>query len=82
MDILENYVSPITVYSKLVSSELEKQEDEYIMTAVREIYPAIDKEELLKALAYDRDQYHKGFNDGYAEALRIMAAEKEELDEL
>ena len=29
----------------------------------------VDKEELLRALAYDRDQYDKGYNDGHRAAM-------------
>ena len=31
----------------------------------------IDKEELIKALNYDREQYEKGFYDGFSKAMDI-----------
>lgn len=35
----------------------------------------IDKEELVKALEYDRDQYYTGYDDGYNDGLIDGATE-------
>ena len=41
--------------------------------AVQNVGINVDKEELLKALEYDRDQYRKGFADGmFAKTLEIV----------
>ena len=35
-----------------------------VMKAVQKVGVTVDKEELLKALKYDREQYEKGYRDG------------------
>lgn len=44
--------------------------DRYVVETVEEIGIEIDKEELLKALEYDRDQYVKGYHDRDRELIR------------
>ena len=55
------YESPITV----VMGQRRFDCDDMIYKATQEIGIDIDKEELFKALRYDRDQYEKGFTEGY-----------------
>ena len=38
----------------------------------------VNKEELVKALIYDRKQYEKGYADGYAKAIEETQNRKEE----
>ena len=66
-----SYKSPITIMqvAKQVGTELAEQFDGMIFKAVHEVVPVVDKEELLRALHYDRDQYDKGFSDGKAAAM-------------
>ena len=40
--------------------------DNEIMIAVKKVGITVDKDELIKALQYDRGQYEKGYQDGYA----------------
>ena len=54
------YESPIKVYEAM---KLAKENEIY--NAIQKIGVTVDKEELIKALAYDREQYAKGFDDGY-----------------
>ena len=55
------YESPVT----LIHSTIMAEREEYILTTIREaIGVAVDKEEPIKALKYDREQYEKGFKDG------------------
>jgi len=64
------YKSPITLTDRLVS-EITKKQDDQITAAVRhEININIDKEELIKVLKYDRDQYDQGYKDGYQEGYK------------
>lgn len=59
------YVSPITEIVSDVASEIIKdREDSLVMQIKQEILYDIDKEELIKALKYDREQYEKGYQDG------------------
>lgn len=54
------YVSPINI----IQGELNVQVENEIIKAVREIGVDVDKDELIKALKYDREQYQKGYEDG------------------
>ena len=63
------YNSPI----KTIISNMQMQQDGEIFRAVQEIGINVDKDELLKALLYDRGQYDKGYKDGikaFAERLK------------
>ena len=59
-----NYESPIEKIFKEVQSEIMKKEDESLeMSIIQEIGYRVDKEELIKALKYDREQCRKGYDD-------------------
>ena len=42
--------------------------DDMVFRAVAEVGIEVDRDELIKALAYDRGQYEKGYGDGYRAA--------------
>ena len=56
------YKSPIDI----IHGELELKFEDEICKAVRNIGIVVDKDELIKALKYDRDQYDKGYKDALA----------------
>ena len=56
------YESPI----RALYSTVQKQAEENIYKAVVACDVHVEKEELIKALAYDRDQYEKGYTDALA----------------
>lgn len=58
------YESPIDV----IHCEMQMQLEGEIFKAVQKVGVHVDKEELIKALAYDRNQYEKGYADGYDKA--------------
>ena len=58
------YKSPIEIIEKQMRMEF----DDCIWKAVQDYAVSVDKEELLKALRYDRDQYEKGYADGKRDA--------------
>lgn len=58
------YESPITRFAEDIMTDIVKREEGYLVESVHRVGFDIDKEELEKALRYDRDQYEKGFNDG------------------
>lgn len=60
----EMYESPIEVIYSQVRTQLVEEEERQMLKAVHDVGVDVDKEELLKALRYDRDQYEKGFEDG------------------
>lgn len=63
------YKSPIDMLISDIQHQIVQQEDEHIYQAVLHCIPNVDREELLRALKYDRDQYNKGHLDGYTEAM-------------
>ena len=42
----------------------------------------VDKDELMRALAYDREQYKKGYDDGYKSAMQCKWERDSEIAEL
>ena len=60
------YESPIqiTQIGERIGTELVEQEEAYVFSVVKRMYVDVDKDELVKALAYDRGQYEKGYSDG------------------
>ena len=63
------YKSPIELLIDDINHQIVKQQDEEIYQAVLHYVPNVDKEELIRALQYDRDQYEKGYADGKADAM-------------
>ena len=59
------YKSPINVIYGKLQTKIEGE----IMKAVQNVEVDVDKEELLRALQYDRGQYDKGYRDGEAAAM-------------
>jgi hypothetical protein len=60
------YESPIT----LITTELQMKMENDTLQAVQRYGIDVDKDELMKALNYDRGQYDKGYRDGYNEAMQ------------
>lgn len=67
------YQSPI----EIIIGKMQTQIDDDIYRAVQNVGINVDRAELLKALEYDRGQYEKGFNDGFAQALEIALQDAE-----
>ena len=61
--------SPIEILVGTITNEMNSKLDDAIVTAVQKVGIRVDKEELIKALKYDRDQYCKGYFDGYNDAM-------------
>lgn len=61
------YRSPI----ELIYSDLQMKIEDSVCEAVQSVGVNVDKDELIKALQYDRDQYAKGFTDGYAQGIEV-----------
>ena len=59
------YESPITQFvDKTLTQIIKTEEDNLVYEVQQAISYEINKEELIKALKYDRDQYQKGYEDG------------------
>ena len=63
-----SYESPI----EILMGEFRMQQENEILTAIQGYNIRVDKDELVKALAYDRNQYEKGYADGYKAFNRRM----------
>lgn len=63
------YESPVNIYMEHVLDKVKEQQEEQVMLAVQNVHIDVNKEELIKALEYDRDQYRKGYADGEHDAL-------------
>jgi hypothetical protein len=60
------YQSPVD----LIVSEMNMKLDGTIFKAVQNVGVNVDRDELIKALQYDRQQYQKGYADRDAEIVR------------
>ena len=73
------YKSPI----EIIAGKIQTQIDDEIYRAVQNVGINVDREELPKALEYDRGQYDKGweegFHDGYIHGLEIAIIEIENI---
>ena len=61
-----SYQSPIEIFQTQMRSQIEDE----IYKAVMKVDVNVDKNELLKALQYDRGQYQKGYADRDSEIVR------------
>ena len=72
------YESPITLLRTQTDNfvkEINEKTDEVIFKAVVNVLPQVNKEELIKALEYDRGQYIKGYKDRDKEIVRCKDCE-------
>lgn len=60
------YESPITQYITDIQTKMEDQ----LMETLFSLGFDVDKEEMMKALQYDREQYQKGYKDGRGSVVR------------
>lgn len=68
------YESPLTKIYGDIQSQIIKQDEENMMFAVnRTVGYDVDKQELIKALNYDREQYEKGYKDAMSVIKDIKA---------
>lgn len=59
-----NYKSPVSIWLTESQKAFEEQTENQVYKEIINVGVEVDKEELLKALEYDREQYKKGFRDG------------------
>jgi hypothetical protein len=70
------YESPINIIYGQMQMALENE----VFKAVQDVHVEVDRDELIKALQYDRDQYERGFADGRADGRAVGI--KDALDSL
>lgn len=59
------YESPIQLMMNDMYNQIQVEQENTVYKAIQSIGVNVDKDELIKALNYDRQQYQKGFDDGY-----------------
>ena len=63
---LEDWVSPVELIYEDAKNTFFEQTEEHIMARVESTLGVkVDRDELIKAMNYDREQYRKGFENGY-----------------
>lgn len=67
------YESPI----EIIQTQLRTAVEDNIYKAIQSYDVVVDKDELIKALSYDRDQYAKGYADAQAAVAREIFEELE-----
>jgi hypothetical protein len=67
-----SYQSPIEIIYKQMRTQFEDN----VYKAIQDYGIVVDKDELIKALQYDRDQYEKGYADALSEDKWISCEER------
>lgn len=58
------YESPISLIISEMTQKIANETDKTIWQAIQKCGVDVDKDELIRALQYDRRQYEKGYQDG------------------
>ena len=66
MESMYDYKSPI----EMIATEVQTKYENDCVSVCQRYGFNVDRDELAKALAYDRNQYDKGFKDGYNQAIK------------
>ena len=61
---MKDYQSPIYTYISNMQLKMTNDYEDGVVKAVQNVGINVDKEELERALRYDREQYEKGYADG------------------
>ena len=72
------YESPVNPIFQDIERQIVQKQEQTIINAIRACGVAVNKEELIKAINYDRNQYSKGYKDGVNDVLDKIRAEIEE----
>lgn len=75
------YKPPIEIVMKEVFQKMNEDFENSVLKAVQKVGINVDKEELLKALIYDRRQYDKGYEDAMNEIKHPQPLKFEDLKE-
>lgn len=75
------YRAPIDILVSDIQYQIAEKQDEQIYKAVVSVGINVDKDELIRALKHDRNQYSKGYSDGKADATPRWIPVEERLPE-
>ncbi len=73
------YESPVNLIFQDIERQIVQKQEQTIINAIRGCGVAVNKEELIKAINYDRNQYSKGYKDGVNDVLDKIRTEIIEL---
>lgn len=77
------YENPLTKIYGEIQNEIIKQDEEHLMYSVNQsVGYRVDRDELIKALRYDREQYRKGYLDCKIDMVDKVKEIREEIDDL
>ena len=65
-----SYISPILLAIKRQTEQFNEDVEKSVLKAVYQIGVEVDKEELIRALKYDRNQYDVGYLAGKEDAVK------------
>ena len=68
INALEGWESPVTIVTENILNavaDVNEAMDGKVMEAIVKVGIEVNKDELVKAMQYDRDQYEKGYRNGY-----------------
>ena len=63
------YESPINLIMQDIERQIVQEQEKTIINAIEKCDVVVNKDELIKALNYDRNQYSKGYKDGVNDVL-------------
>ena len=69
------YESPLSIIFGEIQTKIIEERENQVIQALQNCGINVDKEELIKALMYDRQQYKKGYADAKAEELPFAQPE-------
>lgn len=75
------YKSPIEIVMEELFQKMDEDFENSVFKAVQKVGINVDKEELLKALIYDRGQYDEGYEDAMNEIKHPQPLKFEDLKE-
>lgn len=75
------YKSPIEIVMEELFQKMDEDFENSVFKAVQKVGINVDKEELLKALIYDRGQYDEGYEDAMNEVKHPQPLKFEDLKE-
>ena len=63
------YESPVKISYDDINAKMVQAADGQILATIQQLV-SVDKDELIRALQYDRGQYEKGYEDGKRDSVR------------
>ncbi len=70
-----SYESPISLIYENAQRQMQIQLENGVYSAVQNVGIDVNKDELIKALQYDRQQYDKGYSDAMMNAVLVVRCE-------